>query len=129
LSLLDPFPGNDKRIIRELERRIEALEAQARNRPAMEVGRTSGVLFLPNSAPFTNPAGGAYLYASGGSLRWRSSSGTDRPITAPIVGNVGDLVNGPAGATYGDTERAMLGEIKLTVNALLFNMRSSTLMQ
>ena len=79
MSLLDPFPGNQSRIIRELERRMEALEAQARTRPGMEVGRASGPFLIPSTATPPAPVSGGYLYFSGGTLRQRTPSG-DRPV-------------------------------------------------
>lgn len=49
-----------------------------------QVGGGSGVLGITNAgtAPTTNPSGGGVLYAEGGSLKWRGSSGTVTTIAS-----------------------------------------------
>lgn len=47
-------------------------------------GAGTGVVFLANrsAAPSSNPSGGGVLYAEGGALKWRGSSGTVTTIAA-----------------------------------------------
>ena len=50
----------------------------------MSIGGGSGVFGLTNATtvPTSNPTGGGILYAEGGALKWRGSSGTITTIAA-----------------------------------------------
>ncbi|MGS2641668.1 hypothetical protein [Streptosporangium sp. G12] len=75
MSVLDPFPVDQNRIIKSLERRIEALEALVRTQAGAPVTKASGAFFLPNSGTPDTPVGGALVYASSGDFRVRTSGG------------------------------------------------------
>lgn len=78
----DPYAGaavhDPIRLLQELMQRVAALEARERQRTGVPVTQSSGPLFIPDGTP-TTPAGGAYLYSSGGVLFQRTSGGVDRP--------------------------------------------------
>lgn len=84
MSTFDQYGATDVRIIKALERRLEALEQQVRNVPGTPVTQASGPLFLPNSGTPATPTGGAKVYAAGGELRVIESNGTVKTI--PDVG-------------------------------------------
>lgn len=111
--MADQMPGSDSRIMRDLERRIEVLEAQVRQVRGVPVTQASTAFFVPDSSPST-PSGGVYLYASGGTFRWRSSSGADYsgiPPTVPKAGFVSDpnpLTAGSAPGSYSSSHSAAL---------------------
>lgn len=105
--MADEFPGSDSRIVRDLERRIEALEAQVRQVRGVPVTRTSGPLYIPNGSPST-PSGGFVLYSSGGEGRWVSSSGVDKPLTPAVpkaawVSDPNPMGAGSAPGSYNQT--------------------------
>lgn len=128
---MDAFPEDQARLTRQIQRDIVQAQASAgKSRPLLEA--SAGWIFTDRATPPTPPAGKTHIYSQGGRL-WAASTAGAVPLLLPdpfpVVGNVGDVVNAAPGATYGDTERALLGELKLTVNALLANMRASTIMQ
>lgn len=95
---LDPYAGasvhDPVRLLQELMQRVAALEARERQRTGIPVTQSSGPLFIPDGTP-TTPAGGAYLYSSGGVLFQRTSGGADRPWQGP-AGHVAALAH-PSG--------------------------------
>lgn len=78
----DQFPAGQDRIIADLLRRVQKLEAAQRSGPGLNIGSASGPFFLPNSGTPANPSGGALIYASGGDFRVLTSGGVVKPIPA-----------------------------------------------
>ncbi|MEU4332320.1 hypothetical protein [Nonomuraea dietziae] len=70
-------------IIRDLTRRLEKLEAGQRAGPGLNVGQASGPFLVPSTSTPSTPGSGAYLYTSGSTLRWRSTSGDYSLIPTP----------------------------------------------
>lgn len=105
----DQYGSTEVRIIKELERRIAALEQQVRARPGAPVLQASGPLFIPNSSPDV-PVGGVRLYAAGGQLRIIQSDGNVVTIPAAHVANQDPLLTdvtapGSYSATWGQRVR------------------------
>ncbi|TYB50226.1 hypothetical protein FXF51_56720 [Nonomuraea sp. PA05] len=96
---IDPFPVGESQIVRELARRVAALESRLGVQPAVQISASSGPLFIPNSGVPDTPSGGCRVYAVGGELRVIQSNGSVRQIpaqggsvTTPTV----NLSNAPA---------------------------------
>jgi hypothetical protein len=129
VSLIDPYPVDQNRIIQALERRVAALEAQIRNRPGAPVTEASGPLFLPNSSPST-PAGGCKVYAVGGDFRVINSNGVVRQIpgTGAAVGGPSYVVgDAPSSYTpgYANTQSAAINDQNSVITALLASLRNA----
>ncbi|GAA3441073.1 hypothetical protein [Planomonospora venezuelensis] len=77
---MSQFGADQTRIIQDLIRRVEKLEAAQRSGPGMTIGQASSEFTLPDVGAPATPSGGAVLYSSAGSLRWKDSSGTDRSL-------------------------------------------------
>ncbi|WP_431903606.1 hypothetical protein [Nonomuraea sp. bgisy101] len=125
----DEFGTDQTRIIRDLERRIEVLEAQARTRPGAPVTQASGPLFLPNSSTPATPSGGCAIYAVSGGFRVIDSSGTVRQITAGAAVSNPTLVMGDAPGSYttgyANTQSAAINELNNRLTALLTSLRNA----
>lgn len=80
MSLHDPMGSDQVTIVKDLERRIAALETLVRTVTGAPVTKASSAFLLPNTAPAGTPASGIYLYVSGTTLRQRDSTGTDRAV-------------------------------------------------
>ncbi|MFJ2029417.1 hypothetical protein [Streptosporangium sp. NPDC087985] len=99
MSMPDPFPVDQNRIIQALERRVADLEALVRQAKGTPIVQASGPFFLPNSGTPARPSGGPVIYGSGGDFRVITSSGQVKQIPAqgPSVPNpVINLFNPPA---------------------------------
>ncbi|MCG5220256.1 hypothetical protein [Streptosporangium sp. KLBMP 9127] len=84
--MVEQFGSDLTTIIRDLTRRIEKLESGQRAGPGLTIGQASGAFLLPSAATPGTPAGGGYLFASGGTPYWKDSSGSAYPLTpAPPV--------------------------------------------
>lgn len=78
--MTDQYPGALERTLRDIERRLQRLEASQKAGRGLNIGQASGAFLLPNSPTPGTPQGGAYLYSSGGQVRWRDSSGVDHAL-------------------------------------------------
>jgi hypothetical protein len=79
VSTADPFPADQNRIIKALERRIEALEAQVRQRPGAPVTKATAPFTIPGAAPST-PASGVQIGVSGGKIVFQHADGSTETI-------------------------------------------------
>jgi hypothetical protein len=130
MSGFDAYGSTEVRIIAALERRIEDLEAQVRNRPGAPVTQASGPLFLPNSATPDVPSGGVKVYAAGGDLRVIDSGGTVKQIPdpgAPVDTPTSYLSNAPASYNQAWAQNLALtaDELYLSYVALLGSLRTA----
>lgn len=126
----DQYGATDVRIIKALERRIEALEAQVRQVPGAPVTQASGPLFLPNSSEPATPTGGVKMYAVGGSFRVIEDDGTVRQIPAqgaPAVFDTFDLGNAPAAysQTYAQQQSVGISNLFSGHTSLLASLRNA----
>ena len=128
----DPFPVDQNRIIKDLERRIEALEAQVRARPGTPITQASGPFYIPNSSTPDTPTGGVRLYAAGGGFRVIEDDGTVREIGDPFTpasNVIVDSITAPtAPGTYNSTWGQQIRNDLVSVNnglvELIVNMRA-----
>ncbi|MFB4276031.1 hypothetical protein ACBJ59_12105 [Nonomuraea sp. MTCD27] len=125
MSQLDQFPDNQNRIVRDLERRIEQLEAQVKNRPGAAVSRASGSFFLPDGA-VSGQAGGMTMGGSGGQFRVVDHLGNiiELPMSAQAPISLTD-----ASSVYDGTAQALINALKAGHNDLLNRMKVYRLMR
>lgn len=83
--MIDQYGSDQSRIIQDLIRRVEKLEANQRSGPGLQIGQASGSFNIPSTGYPGTPASGADLYVSGSTLRFVDSSGTDRQVGSEIV--------------------------------------------
>ncbi|MFF4989619.1 hypothetical protein ACFY19_20670 [Streptosporangium saharense] len=76
---MSQFPADQTRIIQDLMRRVEKLEAQLRAGPGLTIGKASGAFNLPTTGAAT-PSSGANLIYDGSQVRYVDSSGTSRAL-------------------------------------------------
>ncbi|MFF0860889.1 hypothetical protein ACFYUV_03950 [Nonomuraea sp. NPDC003560] len=125
-SRFDPMPTDQNRLFRELEKRVEALEARAGIRaPITELSQ--GVTLRGMAAPDTSgmPATDGKIYFKGGRLTARpGGNGSEVQLRPPVtIGDPGDVTAGDAGSTYSSFEQALMNQTKSRFNALLSTMR------
>ncbi|WP_327587028.1 hypothetical protein OHA25_08455 [Nonomuraea sp. NBC_00507] len=126
----DPLPTDSNRLHRELEKRVEALEARAGLRdPITEL--SLGVILRGMAAPDTSglPATDGKVYVKGGRLTFRGGGNAVEVQLVPIpkAGHVND-VTGTADDTYGTVERDILNALVFAVNSMLANFQLVDLM-
>lgn len=125
MTQLDPFPDEQNRIVLDLERRIEALEAAVKSRPAAAVTRASGPFFLPD-ATVTLQSGGLTIGAAGGQFQVVDQIGNR--VSIP-VGYVATITATNAGATYDSAAQILINTLKTAVNDLTFSLKSDHVMK
>ncbi|MFI7532566.1 hypothetical protein [Streptosporangium sp. NPDC049376] len=133
-QLLDPYPLDQTRIIKDLERRVEQLEALLRRTTGTPVTQASSEFFIPDSPSTPDvPTGGIVLYSSSGAAWWRSGTGTTRPLTPPQIpatSNPAAFIVGSAPSSYnsgwGGDMRAALLDLHTTVTTLMTRMRATS---
>ncbi|MGA5764467.1 hypothetical protein [Nonomuraea bangladeshensis] len=129
MTSLGEFNGGDQiDIIKRLERRIEALEAQVRERPGAPVTKASTAFTIP-SASAGSPDDGATLYYDGANLRYVDDAGRDKAVggsKAPFVSALSGSVDAaPASYTSGwggqvtSSINVMAPKINSIINALI----------
>jgi hypothetical protein len=109
----DPYGATDIRVIKELERRITALEEQVRNVPGAPVTQASGPFFLPDTGAPATPSGGAILYASSGAAYAIDAGGNVRALSAS-----GSAVPDPAYNLTNATSGYIQGQAQTVVDTL-----------
>jgi hypothetical protein len=72
---IDPFPGEQGRIIRQLQKDVERLNSLAGVQQPLPVTQASAAFLVPATATPATPGSGAILYVEGNELRWRSTAG------------------------------------------------------
>ncbi|MFC3980159.1 hypothetical protein [Streptosporangium jomthongense] len=77
--MTDLYGTDLSRIIQDLLKRIERLEAAQRSGPGLTVGKASGPFNLPSGSAATPPSGANLIY-DGSMVRYVDSSGTNRPL-------------------------------------------------
>jgi hypothetical protein len=77
--MTDRFGTGLDRILLDLDRRLQKLEAGQRSGPGLTIGQASGPFLIPSASTPAAPPSGGYLYFSGGTLRQRTPGG-DRPV-------------------------------------------------
>lgn len=119
--MTDQFGANLERIIQDLAKRVQKLEASQRGGPGLTVGKASGPFLLPNAGPAGNPASGVYLYVSGTTLRQRDSTGLDRPVGNSAANVIVPAITAPnAPASYNQAQAQAISDgLATTYNALI----------
>lgn len=113
MTQLDPFPVDQNRIIKSLEKRIEALEALIRQKDGAPVTKASGSFFLPNSGTPATPVGGAEIYGSGGEFRVITSAGVIKQMPG-----IGVSVATPAFPLTNATPTYVQGQVQTIVDTV-----------
>lgn len=89
----EEFGDGLDRIIQDLTRRIQKLEAGQRSGPGLQIGQASGPFLIPSTSTPSTPPSGVYLYVSGSTARWRSSSGADYSLVPPTFPQAVPITN------------------------------------
>jgi hypothetical protein len=82
---LNPFPADQARIIRDIQRMAEEALTAAKRVAAVPITRAAGPFVLPNSAQPAIPRDACALYAVSGELRVIFSDGTVKEIPDPVT--------------------------------------------
>ncbi|MFB4285715.1 hypothetical protein ACBJ59_61385 [Nonomuraea sp. MTCD27] len=122
---IDQFPAGNPEILRDLARRIAALEAKLGVQQAVEVSKASGPFFLPNGTP-TLQSGGLVIGASGTQFQVVDQVGNRVDIPCASVAPI-TLSN--AGAAYDGTAQALINGLKTGHNDLLSTLKLYRLMK
>jgi hypothetical protein len=121
---IDRYPDDLFAQIRHLTARVEQLEAQLGQRPAI-TSASAGWILRNMTAPATPPSGDVHIYAVSGQMWARSTLG-DVPLLAQGVADyVAPITATDAGASYNSTAQTLINTLKTTVNSTLVNLKLS----
>ncbi|MFF0867618.1 hypothetical protein ACFYUV_38055 [Nonomuraea sp. NPDC003560] len=125
MTRFDPTPTDFARLFRELEKRVETLEARQGTRPPIteaSAGWTLRGMATPDTSGM--PATDGRIYMKGGRFTCRpGGNGSEVQLRPPItIGDPGDVSAGDAGSTYTSLEQALLNQLKSRVNGMRSSM-------
>lgn len=126
MTRFDPTPTDFARLFRELEKRVEAVEARQGSRPPITEA-SAGWTMRGMAAPDTSgmPATDGRIYIKGGRLTFKpGGNGAEVQLRPQItLGDPGNVTAGDAGSTYTTFEQTLMNQIKSRFNAHLDDCR------